>query len=223
MTDNAPPVGRKKQGTTPLMTSSSWLLILTKSGVKPAVALAWAPVFEEVVASDKFSKGLAEIGDFLGQVLHESAFLTKMEENLNYSAHRLTAVWPTRFPNIAVASAYAGNPEKLANFVYGGRMGNTAPGDGWLYRGRGPIGLTGKDNYEKVGDLIGQDLVGIPDLMTQPRYALEATIAWWEDRIPDSMLGDPEKVTRRVNGGIIGLADRETITGNANSALGNLA
>ena len=98
-------------------------------------------------------------------------------------------------------------------------MGNTAPGDGWRYRARTPIGLTGHDNYAFVGDLMGQDLVDLPELMEQPRYALEASIAWWEDRIPDSMLGDPEKITRRVNGGLIGLSDRIRLTNLAQTAL----
>ena len=102
-------------------------------------------------------------------------------------------------------------------------MGNTQPGDGWRYRGRGPIQLTGRANYAFVGDLMGQDLVDLPELMEQPRYALEATIAWWERRIPDSMLGDPERVTQRVNGGLIGLADREELTEAAHKALQNHA
>lgn len=207
----------------PLLPVKDWEFILARGHVKPAVIQVWAPVFHEVITARSFSKGRAEIDDFLGQVLHESMGLTKMEENLNYSAHRLTKVWPSRFPNIAAASPYAGNPEKLANKVYGGRMGNKAPGDGWLFRGRGPIGLTGLANYAFVGDLIGQDLVGIPDLMTQPRYALEATVAWWEDRIPDSMLGDPEKVTNRVNGGLIGLAEREELTASVQGGIEKLS
>lgn len=201
------------------MTPAEWCRILIACHVKPAVAAKWADVFADVVKPGTFSQGDAELDDFLGQVLHESEGLERLTENLNYSAERLTVVWPGRFPTKAEARPYAKNPEALANRVYGGRMGNTEPGDGWRYRGRGPIQLTGKDNYARVGDLMGQDLVSLPELMEQPRYALEACIAWWEDKIPDSMLGDPEKITRRVNGGLIGLADRQQLAGLAQDAL----
>lgn len=202
-----------------MKTAHDWYDILIRCQVKPTVAAVWSEVFADVVKPGSFSQGDADIDDFLGQVLHESAGLTQFSENLNYSAERLCKVWPSRFHTIADARPYERNPEALANKVYGGRMGNTEPGDGWRYRGRGPIQLTGKDNYRSVGDLMGQDLVGLPGLLEQPRYALEAAIAWWEDRIPDSMLGDTEKVTRRVNGGLIGLADREHLTGLAQGAL----
>lgn len=201
------------------MTAADWCRILIACHVKPATAARWADVFADVVKPGTFSQGDAEIDDFLGQVLHESAGLERMQEGLSYSEERLTAIWPSRFPTKADARPFARNPEALANRVYSGRMGNTEPGDGWRYRGRGPIQLTGKSNYSAVGDLIGQDLVSLPELMEQPRYALEATIAWWEDRIPDGMLGDPEKITRRVNGGLIGLADREELTAIAGRAL----
>lgn len=200
-------------------TAHEWYDILIGCQVKPTVAAKWSEVFADVVKPNSFSQGDAEIDDFLGQVLHESAGLTQFSENLNYSAERLCAVWPGRFPTLADARPYARNPEALANKVYGGRMGNIYLGDGWRFRGRGPIQLTGRDNYAAVGDLIGQDLTTAPELMEQPRYALEATIAWWEDRIPDSMLGDTERVSKRVNGGLIGLADREHLTGLAQGAL----
>lgn len=202
-----------------LLTADEWREVLIKCGVKIITATTWSDIFADVVKVDSFSKAADEIDDFLGQVLHESAGLERLSENLNYRAERLCAVWPGRFPTLADARPYAHNPEALANRVYGGRMGNVNPGDGWRYRGRGPIQLTGRDNYAFVGDLMGQDLVGLPELMEQPRYALEACIHWWEDRIPDSMIGDPEKVTRRVNGGLIGLADREHLGALARGAL----
>lgn len=171
--------------------------------------------------SRSFSQGDDELDDFLGQVIHESMGLTRMVENLDYSAERLVQVWPTRFPTVADARPYARNPEALANRVYGGRLGNTEPGDGWRFRGRAPLQITGRANYIIVGDLVGQDLTVVPELLEQPRYALEACIAWWEDRVPDSIVGDPEKVTRRVNGGILGLAERAHLTALAGAALGN--
>jgi putative chitinase len=199
--------------------ANQWLQILLRCQVKAAVAADWAEVFARVVGENSFSQGDAEIDDFLGQILHESAGLTQFTENLQYSAERLCAVWPKRFPTLQEARPYAYNPEALANRVYGGRMGNVALGDGWKYRGRTPIQLTGKDGYRHVGDLMGVDLVSNPEQLSQPDNALQAAIHWWEDRIPDSMIGDPEKVTERVNGGLIGLVDRTHRTDLARAAL----
>jgi putative chitinase len=200
-------------------TPDDWYKVLLACSVTPHIAQEWAIVFSDVVTDTSFSQGDAELDDFLGQILHESGMLTTFTENLNYSAERLCVVWPDRFPTMDDARPYARNPEALANRVYGGRMGNTEPGDGWMYRGRTPIQLTGKDNYVHVGDLMGQDLVTSPELLEQPRFALEACIHWWEDRIPDSMIGDVAKVSTRVNGGLIGLADRERLTEEAKEAL----
>lgn len=205
--------------TKPLLLLNEWVQILTQCGVKAEHVYRWAPVFYETVKTDSFSKGADELGDFLGQVLHESGFLTRISENLNYTAERLVQVWPSRFPTVNDARPYAHNSEALANKVYGGRMGNIKPDDGWRYRGRGPIQITGRENYSAVGHLMKQDLIGLPELLEQPRFALEATIHWWEDRIPDSMLGDVEKVTRRVNGGIHGLAERQHVSIAASRAL----
>jgi putative chitinase len=152
-------------------------------------------------------------------VLHESGGLQHLEENLNYDVDDLMRVWPKRFPTVEIATPYANNPVKLANKVYGGRYGNTQPGDGWAYRGRSLIQVTFKANYSWLGDLMGQDLTVNPDLLAQPRYALEATVLWWEGKVPDSLLGDPEKVTQRVNGGLIGLAHRVKMTNLAGKAL----
>lgn len=202
-----------------MRTAHDWYDILIACQVKPHVAAEWSEVFADVVKPDSFSAGDEDLSAFLGQILHESDGLTRLEENLSYSAERLTVVWPNRFPTKADAQPYARNPEALANKVYGGRMGNTDPGDGWKYRGRGPPQVTGRDNYRAVGEIMGQDLEGMPELLEQPRFALEAAIAWWEDRIPDSLLGDIEKTTRRVNGGTLGLAHREDLTEKAREAL----
>lgn len=199
--------------------ASQWLNILLHCQVRLSVAVVWADVFARQVGEGAFSLGDAELDEFLGNILHESDGLTEFTEDLHYRAERLCQVWPKRFPTLADARPYANNPEALANRVYGGRLGNTAPGDGWRYRGRTPIQLTGKDNYRHVGALMGLDLVANPDLLSQPDYALRAAILWWEDRIPDSLIGDPEKVTQRVNGGLIGLADRERRSALAQKAL----
>lgn len=200
-------------------TPQEWNRILIRCEVKPTVAAVWSVVFSDTIKPGSFSQGDMELDDFLGQILHESDRLQALTENMSYSAERLCKVWPGRFPTLADARPYAHNPEALANKVYGGRMGNKDPGDGWKYRARTPIGLTGFDNYAFVGELMGQDLTVMPELLEQPRFALEACILWWEDRIPDSMLGDPEKVTKRVNGGLIGLVDREHLTQLAGEAI----
>ena len=192
-----------------MMNAREWYDLLVACQVKPTVAAQGGQVFAEVVKPSSFSQGKDEIDQFLGQILYESQGLTRMEENLRYSAQRIMQVWPSRFPTLADAAPCAYDPERLANRVYGGRYGNTEPGDGWRYRGRGPIQLTFKDNYRRIGDLVGQDLVGIPDLAAQPRFALEIAIAWWEDQIPDELLGDPAKVRKRVNGSLRGLAEVE--------------
>lgn len=202
-----------------MRTPAQWCQILMECHVSPMVAGRWGNVFADVVKPGSFSKGDADLTDFLGQVLHESAGLTRLVENLDYSAERLTVVWPGRFPTRDAALPFAHNPRLLANQVYARRLGNNGPDDGWTYRGRGIVMITGRDNYRIAGGLMGQDLESLPDLLEQPHFALEACIDWWEDRIPDSMLGDPEKVCKRVNGGLIGLADREQLTALAGSAL----
>jgi putative chitinase len=106
---------------------------------------------------------------------HETgARFSPIEENLNYSAKRLCQVWPTRFPNPLMAAAYAGNPEKLANKVYGGRMGNMDPGDGWKYRGRGLVQITGKTNYAKYGLVDTPDAAG--EVKTAARIIVDGMI-----------------------------------------------
>ena len=202
-----------------MRTAHDWNDILVACQVRPTTAAIWSTVFADTIHADTFSAGDSDIEYFLGQILHESQLLEKLEENMDYSAPRLMQVWPNRFPTLSDALIYAHSPEALANKVYGGRMGNMSAGDGWLYRARSPIGVTGKDAYAALGDLCGQDFVGLPDLLLQPHFGLEACIHWWENRIPDSMLGDTVQVTRRVNGGDIGLSDRERLTDEAIKAM----
>jgi putative chitinase len=149
----------------------------------------------------------------LAQVGHESGGLTITEENLNYRAERLVEVWPSRFASVAEAAPYAGNPQKLGNHVYGGRMGNGPPasGDGFRFRGRGYIQITGRDAYRAIGALVGLDLEARPELAAEPEHALLATCGFWRwkglNEICDS--GDYAAVTRRINGGLNGFADRK--------------
>lgn len=201
-----------------MKTPSEWNDILIQCQVRPVTAAKWAEIFSATILSDTFSRA-DEVDDFLGQILHESGMLEKLEENLNYSAGALMRTWPTRF-NSETAIQYARDPIRIANKVYGGRMGNTAPGDGWKYRARGLIGVTFLDNYKAVGDALGIDLVENPDMLAQPEWALKSAIAWWEGNIPDAIMGDTVRVSKRVNGGTIGLDHRIALTEKANEALG---
>lgn len=198
-------------------TDSDWLRILTGMGVRAVTAAKWSHPFADEVQPEKFSRGEADLVDWLPQILHESTGtntetgtygpLERMEECLSYTPERLVVVWPNRFPNTAAALPFMHLPQKLANFVYANRMGNgdVSSGDGWMYRGRGPIQLTGRAAYAHVGDLVGQDLIGVPDLVAEPRFGLQIAIHWWEDRIPDSMLSDQAEIRKRVNGSTLGL------------------
>lgn len=147
---------------------------------------------------------------FLAQISHESGRLARWEENLNYSAQRLMQIWPRRFPSLTIAQQYAGKPEALANFVYGGRMGNTQPGDGWRYRGRGLKQLTGKDNYTAYMLAADVNALSNPDLLLEPKFAADSAGWFWAANGLNA-LADARAwptMTRRINGGLIGLADR---------------
>lgn len=190
----------------------NWTEILIQCGVKRATAEKWAPSFSELCTPAKFSYGFDEIDDFLAQILHESGMLERVEENLNYSnPARLIAVWPRKFKSEDQAELYTKSPEKLANYVYKGIIGNKYDDDGWRFRGRGLIQLTGRDNYLSVGLKIGADLCQNPDLLLQPFYALKSAIAWWEGSVPDAFLNDVVKVSKRVNGGANGLDHRRKL------------
>ena len=128
-------------------------------------------------------------------------------ENMNYtSTGRLRTVWPSRFKSDADAAPYVRQPEKLANLVYAGRMGNTQAGDGWRYRGRGLVQITGRDNYAKVGRLVGVDLVADPDASLDLWVAARALIYGIRDGIytgkkaSDYLPGDYVNARRIING-----------------------
>jgi putative chitinase len=161
---------------------------------------------------------------FIGQCMHESGGFKLLQENLNYSAKALMATWPSRFPTEEIANEYARQPEKIANKVYGGRMGNDveSSGEGWKYRGRGIKQLTGKENYERCGSGLGVDLVSNPDLLLDPKYAtLSAGWFWNKHNLNDlADKGDIETMTKRINGGLLGLDARKAAIAKAESVLG---
>lgn len=175
-------------------------------------------IFSATLSDSSFSKGPQELPPFLGNILHESSLLRRMEENLNYTAKRIreigaTATVGTRWYKASQQAEWLeGKPEMLAEVLYGGRFGNINPGDGWKYRGRGPGQVTFHDNYAAVGDIVGQDLLNMPDLVAAPHFCIGIFLAWWEDKVPDSVIGNDMLVRRVVNGGKMGLAEVEQLT-----------
>ena len=147
---------------------------------------------------------------FIGQCQHESGNFKTLEENLHYSAASLMRVWPSRFPDQATADQYANNPEKIANKVYAGRMGNTEDGDGFKYRGRGVLQLTGKDSYIFCGQALKLDLMDNPDFLLEPMNAMLSAGWFWNKRGLNAAadVSGWEEVTRKINGGVLGLDDR---------------
>ena len=163
------------------------------------------------------------VAAFLAQCGHESGGWTVFEENLNYSAQGLMKVFPKYFPNADLANQYAKQPEKIANRIYGGRMGNgpESSGDGYKFRGRGFIQLTGKDNYTKCGHAIGKDLDTDPDFLTTPEGALKSALWFWNAHNLSS-LADSEDIlhiTKKINGGTIGLEERTALYHKAKEVL----
>jgi putative chitinase len=164
------------------------------------------------------SESPLRVAHFMAQVLHESGGLTFQIESLNYSAERLPKVWPTRFkPDGPLDPAeFAHNQEKLGNSVYGGRMGNTDPNDGFTYRGRGLLQLTGRDSYREATKIVRTfdgtcpDFVTLPDSVFSAQWALAVAAAEWSAKGCNALadLDDLRKVTRAINGGVIGLKDR---------------
>ena len=161
---------------------------------------------------------------FLAQLAHESSELRSWTEDLNYGAPGLWATFPSHFGSLAEAATYARQPERIANRVYANRMGNgdEASGDGWRYRGRGPLELTGLDGYRGIGAALGVDLVGDPDLAATPEIGFRIAGHYWRvngcNEKADA--GNFEAVTRAINGGLNGLASREAYYARAREVLG---
>ena len=154
------------------------------------------------------------IASFLAQCGHESGGFTVLQENLNYSAEGLNKIFHKYFPTLESAQPYARKPEMIANRVYANRMGNgdEHSGEGYKFRGRGPIQLTGKDNYIACSDFLFQDdtLLQNPDMLLDPEYALHSACwFWWKNDLNNyADSGDLVTMTKRINGGTIGLEDR---------------
>jgi len=165
-------------------------------------------------ACDKYEINTPErICGFLSQCAHESSGFKFVVENLNYSAAALRSVFGKYFPDDSTANAYARNPERIANKVYANRMGNgdEASGEGFKYRGRGLIQLTGKDNYVAFGNATGVDAVNNPVLVEHPEAASLSAGWFWDTRHLNNYADQKDVVgmTKRINGGTNGLDDRQ--------------
>jgi putative chitinase len=150
---------------------------------------------------------------FIAQCGHECGNFKILEENLNYRAEALMRLWPKRFPSLEFAKQYEKNPKKIANMVYANRMGNRdeASGDGYRFRGRGCIQLTGHANYFHAGKALGEDFVMKPELVSTPMYAALSAGFFWNTQKLNVFADnrDIKMMTKKINGGFIGLADRE--------------
>jgi len=210
---------------------------LIAAGIKRDVAERWLPHVASALAEFNIDSPRA-IAGWLAQTAHESGGYTMLEENLNYRAATMAACWPRRFavlgpdgkptrdakgalvPN-KFAQALERKPEAIANVVYANRMGNgpTESGEGWKYRGRGLKQLTGKDNHARCSTALGVDLVAEPELLLSPREAARSAAWFWHsngcNRLIDgaqctrsTLEQDFIALTKKINGGTIGLADR---------------
>ena len=201
---------------------------IVSAGVKQATAEKWV----DAVASACQEFGIKtpqRIAGFLSQCAHESGGFERLQENLNYSADGMAGIWPKRFavmgpdgkpakkegknqPN-KFALALHRKPEMIANVVYSSRMGNgpTESGEGWKYRGRGLKQLTGKDNHRACSAGLGVDLVANPDLLLEPVYAARSAAWFWATNKCNTFAdaGDIEGLTKKINGGLIGIDDRK--------------
>lgn len=156
-----------------------------------------------------------ELANFMAQVGHESGGLTRLEESFRYTK----GTWQIPVKSAmregkealedARLEALQGKPEKLAELMYGGRMGNDEPGDGYKFHGRGYMQLTGKDNYRAAGEALGLDLLKHPELAAEPENAAKIATWYWNSRVPESSREDVTKATHAINGGENGLADRQ--------------
>jgi len=189
---------------------------LTKLHINPDLAGPLNETFERFNIST-----VRQQAAFIGQCGHECGNFKVFEENLNYRAETLMKLWPKRFPTLEFAKQYERNPRKIANSVYSNRMGNRdeASGDGWRFRGSGALQLTGHSNFYHAGQALGVDFVMEPELVRTPKYALLTAGWFWsthncnelaESGAPLDNDGRPTwiNLTKKINGGTIGLVDR---------------
>jgi putative chitinase len=180
---------------------------LQKLGIGPE----WVDPLNETFQRYNISSVVQQAA-FIGQCGHECGNFRILEENLNYKAATLMRLWPKRFPTQEIANEFAGNPRKIANKVYADRMGNRdeASGDGYRFRGRGALQLTGATNFYNAGKALGMDFWAEPDLVATPKYAA-LTAGWFWDTHKCNAVAQAQdwvKLTKIINGGTIGIEER---------------
>lgn len=207
-----------------------WAHYLGACGVKPTVAALWADAFYAECTPERFNLGERELDDFIAETLHETNMLRATVEDLdNYSPGRIRELGALYGPGsrwaraAASADALSGDGPALAEVLYGGRFGNTEPGDGWKHRGRGIPMVTFKANYARLAALTGLPLVEQPELLEDRATAVRCAVYWWEDKIPDDAIDYPERVRKLVQGSALGLDHTRQLSAAARDALRGVA
>lgn len=204
--------------------------LLEALGVRHALAVQYAPLLAIAAHRYQIDASPRRVAAWLATLAHESARFTRLVENLNYSAEGLAATWPARYADITgqptqFAHKIARDPERIANHAYANRLGNgpAGSGDGWRYRGRGLIQITGRSNYATTGERLDLDLIERPELLEHPHYAALSAAEWWRrhgcNELADT--GDMAAVARKVNGGLTGLDDRLKLYAGAMTYIGS--
>lgn len=201
---------------------------LVGAGVAPTQArLYLAPL---AAACARFGIGtVPRVAAFLAQCMVESGRFVHVEENLYYSTpERIRQIWPTRVPSLADAARLARNPQALANTVYAGRLGNgdAASGDGWRYRGRGLIQLTGRNGYADAGEALAQPYLQQPELVATPEHACLTAAWYWHTHKLNALAdaGQIDAITKAVNGAaMLHRAERAQLTADTLQAIARAA
>ena len=200
--------------------------MLKEMGVSTEDAEKYIDDLETLLPKYGIADSKERLAHFFSQVCHESGCMRFDMENLNYSSKALRAVFGKYFETKEQADSYARQSEKIANKVYANRMGNgsESSGDGWKYRGRGLIQLTGKDNYKAFASWVGDNrIIDDPDLVAS-EYAVHSAVFYWDQNKLNSIADedDVKKMTKRINGGYNGLAHRKELLNKANGLLAML-
>lgn len=216
-------IGRDGSATPAPVPGLSAERLMAAVGCDAAAAGKWCDVLTAAAARFDITRRPARLAAFLAQIAHESARFTRLAENLNYDAPRLRQIFPRYFPTDELAQQYARKPQAIASRVYANRMGNgdEASQDGWEYRGRGLIQLTGRANYQACGDALKLPLVRSPFILVEPKYAALSAAWFWYSRDLNAIAdaGDFERITRIINGGLHGYTERVAMHERARSVL----
>lgn len=180
------------------------------SNVNPDILRAMAAAFNQYAVAYKMTTK-ERIAEFIAQIANETGGFKTFVENMNYSAKRLMEVWPGRYPTLKAAMPYANNPQGLANHTYADRMGNgaAASGDGWRFRGRGALQLTGRNAYAAADERLKLGLLSNPDLAADPATSVLIALDFWKENAVNTAVdaGDYRKARKITNGGAIGLEE----------------